>query len=107
MERRKHHRIEAFHPVLYYSDTYPRPKIASTLNISLGGAGIETRFPMMRSEGLEISIAIRSHVIKCRGEVVYVLDSEGEKVRVGVQFEGLSKEDNSFLGEYLSSITKR
>lgn len=107
MERRKYHRIEAFHPVLYYSNIYPRPKVASTLNLSLGGARIETRSVLMKSEGLEISIAIRPEVIKCRGRVMYVLNSEGERSRAGVRFEGLSSEDSLCLGEYLSSIMEQ
>ncbi|MBW2057108.1 MAG: PilZ domain-containing protein [Deltaproteobacteria bacterium] len=103
-ERRRYHRIEAYHPVLYYSDVYPRPKVGSTLDLSLGGARIETRSALMKSEGLEISIAIQPEVIKCRGRVIYVLDSDGERSRAGVRFEGLSSEDSLSLGQYLSSI---
>ena len=107
MERRRYSRIEASHPVLYYSDIYPRPKVAATLDLSLGGARIETRSCLMQSEGLAISIAIQPHVIKCRGKVMYVLDSEGERLRAGVRFDGLSSQDSISLGQYLSSIVEQ
>jgi c-di-GMP-binding flagellar brake protein YcgR len=107
MERRKHQRIDASHPVLYYSDIYPRPKVAATLDLSLGGARIETRYPLMKSEGLEIAIAIKPQVIKCRGRVMYVIDSKGERLRVGVRFEDLSWQDSVSLGHYLSSMREQ
>ena len=104
-ERRKHLRIVALHPVLYYSNAYPRPKVASTLDISLGGARIETRSPLMNREELDISIAIHPNVIKCRGRVVYVIDSEDRRIRAGIQFEGLTQEDRSSLERFLFSLT--
>jgi c-di-GMP-binding flagellar brake protein YcgR len=104
MEKRKYPRIEASHPVLYYSDIYPRPKVASIVDISLGGARIETRYALMEYEGLDISIAIQPQVIKCKGRVMYVLDSEGERLQAGVRFEDLSPQDSNFLGQYISSI---
>lgn len=107
LERRKFQRIEAFHPVLYYCDIYPRPKVASTLDISLGGARIETRYSLIKSEGLDISIAIQPQVIKCRGKVMYALDPEGERQQVGIQFEDLSSQDSLFLGQYLSSMMEQ
>jgi c-di-GMP-binding flagellar brake protein YcgR len=107
MERRKSQRIEASHPVLYYSDVYPRPKVAATLDISLGGARIETRYSLIKHEGLEISIAIQPQVIRCRGRVMYALDEEGERQRVGIQFEDLSSQDSLFLGEYICSMTEQ
>ena len=103
-ERRRYPRIEAFHPVLYYSDIYPRPKVASTLDLSLGGARIETRYILMQDEGLDVSIAIQPEVIRCKGKVMYVLNSEGERLQVGVRFEDLSLQDSDFLGQYISSI---
>ena len=105
MERRKHPRIEALHPVLYYSNTYPSPKVASTLDLSHGGARIETRTSIRRREGLDISIAIQPRVIQCRGKVMYVVDSEGERMRAGIRFEDLSEDDSLSLGQYLSYMT--
>jgi c-di-GMP-binding flagellar brake protein YcgR len=104
-ERRKYPRIEALQPVLYYSNTYPSPKVASTLDLSLGGARIETRTSIRKREGLDIAIAIQPRVIRCRGKVMYVIDSNGERMRAGIRFEDLSQDDFLSLGEYLSSMT--
>jgi hypothetical protein len=103
-ERREHPRIEVLYPVLYYSDIYPRPKVASAVDISLEGARIETQYSLVEYEGLDISIAIRPQVIKCRGKVVYILDRAGERVRAGIRFENLSLQDASFLGEHISAM---
>lgn len=107
IERRKYQRVEISHPVLYYSDIYPKPKVASTVDISLGGARIETRYSLMKYEGLEISIAIQPQVIKCRGKVMYILNSNASRLRAGVRFEDLSWQDSLFLGEYISLITEQ
>lgn len=104
MERRKYHRVGVMHPVLYYSDIYPRPKVASTLDLSLGGARIETRYSLIEHEGLEISIAIKPQVIKCRGRVIYALEPGGERHHAGIRFEDLSGQDTLFLGQYISSM---
>ncbi len=104
MERRRYPRVQASHPVLYYSDIYPRPKVASTLDLSLGGAKIESRYLLIEREGLEISIGIQPQVVKCRGKVMYALDRDGERHRVGIQFEDLSGQDSDFLGQYISSM---
>ncbi len=70
MERRIHSRIEVTCPVLYSPDIYPRPKAASTLDLSMEGVRIETLYLLIEGERLEISIAINSKVIKSRGHVV-------------------------------------
>ena len=104
MERRSHPRIEVTHPVLYSSDSLPRPKVASTLDLSMGGARIETRYDLIEGERLGISIAIDSKVIKCRGHVVHAECPIGDRLKAGVQFEELLKEDGLYLGEYISFV---
>ena len=104
MERRIHPRIEVACPVLYFPDIYPRPTVASTLNLSMGGARIETPYLLIEGERLEITIAIGSKAIKCRGHVVYTESPARDRLKAGVQFEEISKEDGLYLGEYISSI---
>ena len=106
IDRRRHRRVETSHPVLFYSDIYPKPKVAATRNLSPGGARIETRSLLTKREGLDISIAIQPQVIKCRGRVVYVLDSDEERMTVGIRFEDLSEEDGLSLRQYLDSLTE-
>ncbi|NIQ38203.1 MAG: hypothetical protein GTN81_06405 [Proteobacteria bacterium] len=104
MERRNHPRVAVTHPALYSSNVYPRPKVASTLDLSLGGTKIEIIHTLDKNEGLEISIAIQPQVIKCRGKVIYVQERENGKVEAGIQFEGLSAPDQLYLRQYLLHV---
>jgi len=104
MEGRKYSRIEACHPILYYCEIYPRPKVASTLDLSLGGLRIETRYSLIVHEGLVISIAIQPQVITCRGTVMYILDSDDHRVEAGVRFDELSSQNSMALGQYIFSV---
>lgn len=107
IERRSHPRVEVSHPVLYLNVIFPRPKVGSTVDLSIGGTRIETPYSLITNEILDISIAINPHVIKCRGEVVHVLDLIGERLQAGVRFEEMSKQDKLYLGEYISYVMEQ
>ena len=107
MERRTHPRVEASHPVLCFTDIYPRPKGASTLNLSLGGTRIETPHGLTPGERVEITIAIRPQAITCRGKAIYVIGQDGENLKAGIKFEDLSEYDQLYLQEYLSRAMER
>jgi len=107
IERRNHPRVEVSHPVLYFTDLYPRPKVGSTIDLSLGGTRIETPHNLISGETLEISIAIHPQVIKCRAKVVYASQVRGERLKVGVRFEEMSKQDQHYLEDYISHIMQR
>jgi hypothetical protein len=104
MEKRNHPRIAVSHPVLYFTDIYPRPKVGSTLDLSLGGAGIETPHDLVMGERLEMSIGIRPQSIKCRGKAVYVLHPQNGNIRAGIRFEELSDHDRLYLRQYISYV---
>jgi c-di-GMP-binding flagellar brake protein YcgR len=104
MERRSHPRVKVTHPVLYISQIYPRPNVASTLDLSLGGTKIQSLYTLNRDEGLEITIAIRSRVIKCRGRVVHAVELKRWKTEAGIKFEELPTHDENYLRQYLSQI---
>ncbi len=106
-ERRNHPRVKVSHPVLYFTDSYPRPKVGSTVDLSLGGVRIETPYGLISGERLEISIAIRPQVIRCKGQVVHILWPGGERLKAGIRFEELSKKDGLYLGEYISNIIEQ
>jgi hypothetical protein len=68
---------------------------------------METSYSLQKGGGIEITIAIHSRVIRCRGHVVYTELGIGEKLKAGVQFEEISKEDGLYLSEYISSVADR
>jgi c-di-GMP-binding flagellar brake protein YcgR len=107
MDRRAYPRVEVSHPVLYISDTYPRPKAASTIDLSLGGTRIETTYPLMSGEGLDISVALHPQVIKCKGKVVHTVQETNDKLEAGVQFEALSPHDRLYLKQYLFHVMEK
>ena len=107
MERRSYPRVELSHPVIYYADIYSRPKIAKTVDISMGGTKIETLYSLAKDEGLQITICTDSQVIKCRGKVVYVTGPRNGKMKAGIEFEELSKGDRIYLGQYLSYVVEQ
>jgi len=105
IERRSCPRVKVCHRVLYFADIYPRPMVASTFDLSLGGARIETTpYTLTQDEKLEVLIAIHPRTIKCRGKVVHVLQVTGEKPQAGIGFEDISEQDRLYLQEYISSV---
>jgi len=107
MERRSYPRVEVSHPVIYHLDVYPRPRIAKTVDISMGGTKIESPYNLSQDEGVKVTICTDSEVIKCRGKVVYVTETEDGRVRAGIEFRELSKGDRIYLGQYLSYVMER
>ena len=107
MEKRSYPRIEISHPVIYFPDVHPRPKIAKTLDLSMGGTKIESRYGLVKDEGLKITICTDSEVLKCRGKVVHVTGMEDGRMEAGIEFEELSKGDRIYLGQYLSYMMDR
>ena len=107
MERRSSPRVEVSHPVIYLPDVYPRPRIAKTVDISMGGTKIESPHSLTKDEGLKITICTDSEVIKCRGKVVYVTVAGDGRVRAGIEFKELWKGDRIYLGQYLSYVLER
>jgi hypothetical protein len=101
VEKRRSPRFEVSHTALYSKDIFPRPIIASILDLSMGGTKIESLYSLTAEEGLEISISIQSRVIKCRGRVVYALGSESGKMKAGIEFQGLLENDRLYLSRYL------
>jgi hypothetical protein len=107
MERRSHPRVGVSHPVLYFTDIYPRPKAGSTLDLSLGGVRIDTPHDLITGERLEMSIAIRPQSIKCRGKAMYVLRPQTGSTTAGIRFEELSEHDKIYLRQYISYVMEQ
>ena len=107
MERRTYPRVEVSQPVLYVSDIYPRPKVATTRDLGLEGVRIESLYLLNQGEGLEITIAIAPQVIKCRGKVIHIVWLENGRMEAGIQFEGLSEADRLYLRQHLFNVMEQ
>jgi hypothetical protein len=107
IERRIYPRVEAFHPAIFSANAYLSPKVASTLDLGIGGARIETPSSLISGTGVEMSVAIRPKVIQCKGRVVHVQWLDGERLKAGIQFQDLSQEDRLCLEEYIAHLKEQ
>jgi hypothetical protein len=107
MEMRSYPRVEVFHPVYYQNDSSPSAQVASTHDLSVGGAAIESVGTIALGETFNISLVIPPQIIRCKAKVVHALRLIGEKVRAGVQFEDISKEDILYLEGYIDLVMKQ
>jgi hypothetical protein len=73
-----------------------------TLDLSLEGVAIETRYPVGKGELLEVSMALKSGVVSFSGKVVYVQTLKGKKFNTGIRFEEISEQSRCLVGRYLS-----
>jgi len=87
VEKRNFPRVEASHPVLNFSDTHPSPNVAWTLDLSLGGAGIESSNGLAAGDRFRMHIPIDPETIKCRGKAIYVLGPKNGSMEAGIKFE--------------------
>jgi len=104
MERRRHPRVKASRPLLHFSEIYPGPTAASTLDLSVGGARMETFYNLILGQRLGISFSIPSEVIKCKGEVIHILQLADGKQRAGIRFDDLSKQDRRRVEDYILEL---
>ena len=107
LEKRDHPRVELGSTVLYSKSIYPKPTIASILDLSLGGAQIESLYSLRKGEDLEMSIVLDQRTMKCRGRVKYAVKQENGSSRAGVQFERLSDHEKLYLRQYLAYLMER
>jgi c-di-GMP-binding flagellar brake protein YcgR len=107
MERRNFPRVEASTPVLYFTDSYPSPNVAWTIDLSLGGTRIEPSYGLTPGRRFWITVSIRPQTIKCRAKTVYVLGPENGDMKAGIEFEELSEPNKLSLQQYLSYITEQ
>ena len=107
MEKRKDRRVEVSRPVLYFTDIYGGPKVASTLDLSMGGTRIETSYGLIAGERLEVTIPLRPQAITCRGRTVHVSIPQQGRTEAGIQFEELSEYDRLYLSQYLSEVVEK
>jgi hypothetical protein len=71
--------------------------IGRTLDVSEGGAKIETHRKLERGLQLELEIAVEDQIISARGEVVYSAELADGLFGTGIRFTTIAKEDRHLL----------
>jgi c-di-GMP-binding flagellar brake protein YcgR len=107
VDKRAYPRLELSYPILYLTHIAARPNVGTTIDLSMGGAGVETLDTLTPGEGLELSIAIHPQVIQCIASVVHVQWPEGERQKAGVRFDEISGKDRLFLRQHLFHILEK
>jgi c-di-GMP-binding flagellar brake protein YcgR len=102
-ERRNHRRVSVSRPLIYKSDIYPKNRVASTLDLCLGGARIEDASSLYDQEKLSLWFSVEPRVISCRGRVVHI-QQVGKKYSAGISFEAMAEDDQEYLTQYLSDL---
>jgi len=107
MERRCDPRVPVSYPVYYQGDSYPSARVASILDLSVGGVRIETLQALTVGDVLDMTIMVRSKLINCKGAVMHVVGWRGESLEAGIRFLGLLKQDRLYLGGFISYAMAR
>jgi hypothetical protein len=71
--------------------------IGRTLDVSEGGAKIETHRKLDRGLQLELEIAVEDQIISARGEVLYSTELADGLFGTGIRFTAIGKEDRRLL----------
>jgi c-di-GMP-binding flagellar brake protein YcgR len=99
VERRRYKRAPVLRPVLYKHELYGETE-SMILDLSVGGAYIES--PVV-PEGSKIDVTfplVNGHVVRARAVVRYLVLSRG----MGVEFEQISEEDRLQVAEFVDGF---
>jgi len=109
-ERRQYTRGESTHPVSYVCiDDQGREigeGMGTTLNLSTGGALLETFFPVKSPFVLLLSIDLKDRLIELRGEVVHCKQHDAGAYQVGIRFVHAEKDGQNPIARLLETASQ-
>lgn len=104
-EKRKHIRFDAVNPSevnIYNNDVLLKEGRGKTLNISNGGALIETNFPIEKGQRVALVISIDADFVYISGEVAHTRRESDGRHRAGVKFVTIDEMGQQILEKYIS-----
>ena len=72
-----------------------------TLDLSVGGIKLEIAEPVPFLSDIEFQIALKENILKAKGKVVFLRQTEEKKIHCGVDFEDLSQEAQALIEDVL------
>jgi len=99
-ERRRYPRYDAVPEITYCYGFYNEPVEARTLELSLGGARIQTDLPLLVGETLEVNISVGEEEIDVVGKVVHTQRVSDSAFLVGLSFDGISETKKRVLNHF-------
>lgn len=100
VERRKYPRYDPVPEITYSYGFYNEPIKAKTLQLSLGGARIQTELPLLVGENLEVNISVEEEEIDVVGKVIHTHRVSDKSFIVGLSFENISKIKKKVLNHF-------
>ncbi len=105
-ERRRYSRFDPVPEITYSYGFYNEPLEAKTLELSLGGARIQTEFPLLVGETLEVNIAAEDEEIDVGGKVIHTNRASDGSFVVGLSFDGISEIKRKVLHHFFRDYVK-
>ena len=99
-ERRRYPRYDPVPEITYSYGFYNEPINAKTLELSLGGARIQTDLPLLVGETLEVNISVEEEEIDVVGKVVHTHRISDKSFIVGLSFENVSEVKKKVLNHF-------
>jgi len=105
-DRRVSVRRNMIYPVVYTRfDDHGRPfdqKPSRCVNVSLGGVRLQNTFRVEPKEVLHIDIALEESLVSFKGEVVYVIHSQGRGFELGISIKEIKNGDWMALNRFVA-----
>ena len=109
IEKRKHMRVDAVAPPevnIYNDDVLIKEERGKTLNISKGGALIETAFPLQEGQKIALVISIKTDFVYISSEVIHTRQENASKYQSGVKFLTIDETGQQILKKYIAIFTE-
>jgi hypothetical protein len=75
----------------------PLVHLARTLDVSVGGAGLETDSPLQAGDRLTLQIAVANQIVDLTATVVHVRPVHDDLYATGIEFDPLTDEGRAAL----------
>lgn len=108
-EKRKHIRFDATAPfeVCVYSDNVLATEgKGKTLNISKGGALLETPFPIRKNQKIAMTIVLDGEFVYISGKVAHTQSKSQSCHQTGVEFFAVDEAGQKILNRYIAIFIK-
>jgi hypothetical protein len=91
------HHLASYSRTRYGTQVEPVVLLARTVDLSAGGAKLETEGPLQTGDRLNLQIAVRNRVIEVTATVVHVRPQSDSLYATGVEFDRLGDDERSAL----------
>ena len=109
IEKRKHVRIDMVNPSevrIYNNNVLIQEGNGKTLNISRGGALLETPFPIEKGQSLALVITLEKEFVYISGSVVHTHCENEHCHKTGVAFKSIDDRGLAVLDKYIELFLK-